>query len=361
MLNYLVRDNLLPLGTVAVIIAIMTLVGWHLGIQVSYSMYSFPMLLLGPSLVIIPWLCLMFWTLWKVRPEQPTAFLAAKIVTDWRGLERALRGIPILLIFPVFFSVFASYKATLGHVVPFYFDPYARYIDQILHGGDAWRLFAWLTAYPLVTFGLNFIYNIWFFAAFAVLTFCTFIVTDTRLRAQFLVAFLLCWFVIGIIVATALSSAGPCYYAHFYGDASFDYINHYLKSVAEHYPIPALEVQKLLLDHYVDARTGLGEGISAAPSMHVSIAALTAIFLARYGRAAAILGWSYCIVILIASVHLGWHYAIDGYLAIVLTAFVWHVSGRLVDAYAISNYSLAGRLLPYPGDGLMAGLPVRRQ
>jgi hypothetical protein len=85
-LSYIVRDNLLPLCIAAAIIAMISLAGWFMGFTVNYSIYSFPMLVLAPSLVIVPLLGLIFWTLWKDRPARPTAYIASKFLTEWRGM-----------------------------------------------------------------------------------------------------------------------------------------------------------------------------------------------------------------------------------------------------------------------------------
>jgi hypothetical protein len=331
MLHYIVHENLTPLTAAAVIISVISLVGKLLGISISYSAYSFEGLFLGPSLLVVPVLLFTLWTLWTERPARPINFVISKFSNDWRGPERIYRGLPILVVFPVFFSVFTSYKASLGHIVPFYFDPYARQFDQLLHGGDAWLLLSKFLHYPWLTAALNFTYNVWYFLMLGTLWFCAFLVDDHRLRSQYLTAFLLCWFLIGVVAATALSSAGPCYYKYFFSDPSFDYISVYLRHAADQYPVSVVATQQYVLDTYINPRPGFGEGISAAPSMHVSMATLLALFLGRFGKTAIVLGWSYCIAILIASVHLGWHYAIDGYLAILLTTLIWIASAEIAN------------------------------
>ena len=96
----------------------------------------------------------------------------------------------------------------------------------------------------------------------------------------------------------------------------------------------------MLLSSYISASPGVGGGISAAPSMHVSVATLNALFLSRYGKAPSILAWGYCLVIFLGSVHLGWHYAVDGYIAFGMTLLIWKGAGWLVAT------PLHDRLLP---------------
>ncbi|WP_119301036.1 phosphatase PAP2 family protein [Dongia deserti] len=105
-------------------------------------------------------------------------------------------------------------------------------------------------------------------------------------------------------------------------------------------------VQDLL---YQQSDTGLGLGISAAPSMHVASTWLIARMLQTYyGRwppspVAAFLG-----VILIGSVHLGWHYALDGYVSIAAAWAPWRFTGRLVGRPATRAVLWPKTLPPMP-------------
>ena len=325
-----ILPNVLPVSIAMFFLVLISVVAGVFGFEVQYKLYSVMMLIIGFSSLFLGLLAACLWTLWVHRPTRPTLFLAKRIRNEWRASERIIRGIPILAVYPIFFGAFTSYKSALGQIVPFYFDPHARRLDYILHGRDAWKLLEPITNYAFLTSAINFIYHLWFLLLYATLFFVAFIVTDLRYRSQFLIAFTLCWFVIGIVFATAFSSVGPCYYKHFYNDGHYQYIADYLQSAQQHYPVPALTAQQFLLENFNARRPGMGNGISAAPSMHVSIAALIALFVSRYGNAAAFVGWSYCALIFVGSVHLGWHYAIDGYLALMLTGLIWKAAERIV-------------------------------
>jgi membrane-associated phospholipid phosphatase len=78
--------------------------------------------------------------------------------------------------------------------------------------------------------------------------------------------------------------------------------------------------------------TGIVNGISAMPSMHVG----TSVLFATLGFASGKrwLGWlltGFASLIMIGSVHLTWHYAIDGYAGAVIAIFGWWLAGRLID------------------------------
>jgi hypothetical protein len=88
-----------------------------------------------------------------------------------------------------------------------------------------------------------------------------------------------------------------------------------------------LLAQKALWSLYLSDTPGIAKGISAMPSLHVAIAALNAIVLYKFSKAAGVFGLLYLAVILVGSVHLGWHYAIDGYLSILAVAVIWWATG----------------------------------
>jgi len=106
----------------------------------------------------------------------------------------------------------------------------------------------------------------------------------------------------------------------------------YLNRANTHWPIMSLEVQKQLIAWYAAGSAELGRGISAMPSMHVSLAFLFFLAARRVHRVMGIVFGLYAAVILIGSVHLAYHYAVDGYLSIVTTALLWAAFRRRVTA-----------------------------
>jgi len=230
---------------------------------------------------------------------------------------------------PIMFSAFTSYKAAIGRIVPFYADPYAAALDRLLHGTDPWRLLQPLIGFPIVTAAINSLYNLWFFVMYVVLATATFVISSQSLRTRYLLAFLLSWAIIGSLLATLLSSVGPCYYWEFYGTDPFADLFAYLDDARRTYPVWARETQAALLEKYQLREADFGAGISALPSIHVAIAVLNALFLWKLHRLAGWAAWLYAAVIFIGSVHLGWHYAVDGYVAALLVLVIWKVSGLL--------------------------------
>jgi hypothetical protein len=187
---------------------------------------------------------------------------------------------------------------------------------------------------PRVTSIINFFYNLWFFVMYGVLLWQAFSLRDLRGRMQFFLTFIGCWSLLGNLAATLLSSVGPCYYGRATGLVDpFQPLMAYLWAANESFPVWSLNIQEMLWETYENGRIGFGSGISAMPSVHVSMAFLFALVGWRTGRILGIGFTVFAVLIVIGSVHLGWHYAIDDYAAIVGTWLIWRAVGWLLDRY----------------------------
>jgi hypothetical protein len=103
----------------------------------------------------------------------------------------------------------------------------------------------------------------------------------------------------------------------------------YLRGADKVMPLAALRVQDQLAAWARSGMPGLGRGISAMPSMHVSIACLLMLVSQRMGRRWAIAGVLFLGSIMLGSVHLADHYAIDAYASLAATPAIWWVSKHL--------------------------------
>jgi hypothetical protein len=89
-----------------------------------------------------------------------------------------------------------------------------------------------------------------------------------------------------------------------------------------------------------------GAGISAMPSLHVTIAMLSFLAVRTYSDS-IVLKWVsglFGLCIFIGSVHLGWHYAWDGLFGIFAVIAIWWATGRFVDW--VEARELGGARLP---------------
>jgi hypothetical protein len=266
--------------------------------------------------------------LW-VRPQH----LTRHILADWREryftADRLLTALPILVFLPVFISVFTSFKTMIPVLHAYDWDPTFAAWDRALHGGVApWELLQPLLGRPWLTSAVNAAYQTWFFVLYGVIFWQAFSLRQARLRMQFFLTFVLSWSLLGTVAATGLASVGPCYYGLVVdGPDTYAPLMDYLRRANESFPVWSLGVQDMLWDRYAAGGFGIGGGISAMPSMHVSAAFLFVLIGRRANRVAALGFAAFALLILVGSVHLGWHYAIDGYASIPATWAIWRAVG----------------------------------
>lgn len=297
----------------------------HSGALVSIGLYNGVFgLLLGTFMI-----ALAIGSVIRVMARRPAGSLYAAIWRDlaetWLSRERLATLLVPLLLAPVFFSTFSSFKSLIPVVAPFSWDePFMR-LDRWLHfGTQPWELLQPLFGAPAMTSALNAVYNAWYFVMFFIFTWQIVSLKRPALRMQFLISFVLYWIVIGTGLAMLFSSVGPCYYGRVTGLADpYVPLMQYLHAAAAEYPVWALPTQEMLWQAYQSKEAALGAGISAMPSMHVAIAVLLALFGWRISRTVGLALTVFAVLIQLGSVHLAWHYAIDGYAAAIAGALIW--------------------------------------
>lgn len=271
-----------------------------------------------------------------VRPEYLTKHILNDLRNNYLSPERIMTGLPILVFMPVFISGVTSCKIMIPVINPYSWDPVFAEWDSVIHGGiQPWLLLQPLLRNPLVTSVFSFLYNSWLFVMCGVLFWQAFSLRDPRLRMQFFLTFICSWALLGNVVATLLSSAGPCYYGRATGLVDpFQPLMDYLRAANETFPVWSLRVQEMLWEMCKKGGIGFGNGISAMPSLHVSMSFLFALVGWRTHRALGIGFTVFAVFIMIGSVHLGWHYAIDGYAAIIGTWLIWFAVGWLLSRHS---------------------------
>ncbi len=256
------------------------------------------------------------------------SLLKDEFLPEYLSLRGLGRFFTIWAILPVFVFTYSSFKHTIPQITPFHWDVSLMQIDQTLHlGYHPWEILQKVLGVPQITRVLNVCYNLWHL----LLIFSLFWMAWSRrrqLRMQFFVSLALCWIILGSLLAMFFSSAGPCYFSEVTKESNpFLPLFSYLHSIPD---LSAVEVQGLLWKSYAQGHFLPLGGISAMPSMHVSVAVLIALMGWRVHR---LLGFAlslFAALILIGSVHLGWHYAIDGYFSILVTVLIWKITGKLL-------------------------------
>jgi len=258
----------------------------------------------------------------------------------WKWLGSALFSRLKLLSFGVVFvafstmmPVFVAFKSSIPLFQPFSWDVAFMAWDRWLHFGyHPHELLQPVLGMPGATKLIDTVYFSWIHVMwFTVVWQAWHGSRATAVRSQFLLSFALCWIVLGSLLATLLSSAGPIYFGDVAGMPDpYGPLMEYLRTTNETHPLRVLRVRDLLWAAYVSPGDSIVAGISAMPSLHIAIAVLMAFLGFSINRW---LGWAYtafAIAIFIGSIHLAWHYAIDGYFSAVAVAAIWWVSGRIV-------------------------------
>lgn len=301
--------------------------------EIAHAVYVQSLLLVW--LVLIGAVLLFLQLAWK-RVDRPAKVMRRVLRAN---RQRFAEGAVFLVLLAVMMQTYMVLKVSIPQIVPFYADPMLADLDAMLFGQDPWRIthallgpgatrfldVFYITPCVIVTVGMT----LW--ACFS---------KDRAFSRRSVLAIAMCWLVIGVWAALALSSAGPVYMQHFYGDARFAELTRTLPP-----DISAVATQAYLLENF--GTPGFGKGISAMPSMHNALYLLLIwMVYHRFGN-----GWPlWCAIafeatVFVASVHLGWHYALDGVVAAVLVVPVWWFAGR------IERFALPRLRAPAPPPG----------
>jgi hypothetical protein len=235
----------------------------------------------------------------------------------------------VFLLFEAFIEVFVGFKRAIPQFQPFAWDPAYRQLDRFLHlGHDPWEILQPLFGYPFVTDALDFLYYLWFpIMAFVLL--CVAWAPNREFRGQFLLTFFSLWIVLGTVMATAFSSAGPVYYGRVTGlKDPYLPLMEYLYRVDSAHALTSLDIQARLWSGYSSGAMHLMAGISAMPSLHVAFPVLYTLAAWKLDRRLGIFFGAYALLIFLGSVHLGWHYAVDGYVTFLIVPMVWWLWGK---------------------------------
>jgi len=233
-------------------------------------------------------------------------------------------------------SAFLVVKVSIPKVLPFSYDTAFEELDRWLHFGyQPWELLQPLLGQEWITLSLHRLYYFWFPVIYVTFFWQVGTRLDNVLRMQFIFSFVACWAIIGGVMATALSSAGPIYYDLVIAGSPDTYKAgmDYLQQINKEHGLYMFMIKDYLWEYYVNpVDTGPIKGISAMPSMHVSIAFLLALFGWKKGSYYRIGYGIFAVLIFLGSIHLLWHYAVDGYVSIIATALIWMICGKFARA-----------------------------
>lgn len=256
---------------------------------------------------------------------------------------RAQWMVTTALITSLTIPVYGMFKQFTLKARGFPFDPLLASVDRMLFFGyDPWQVMHGLFGSAWFTLFLDRAYGIWL----PILMFCPVLwaalIHDPLIRARLIGCWLGVWVFVGGVAAWLLASAGPMFYPHMIGpEPSFQALHDEIIRLGEEVRAQGSLLatpmgHNLLMKVYFSGSYLPGFGISAMPSVHVSMATLFAIggfCLRRW------IGWAfvaYAILIWIGSIYLGWHYASDGIVGAGLTYALWKASAKLAAVLAPS-------------------------
>ena len=307
-----------------------------LGLPVDLDMvliFSGPVLLLFLLLLIVGLGCELRRLAQAGYKGSALAALWFKMRDDYLAPQRVSNAVHAFLFMSLYMVGYTFIKRAIPLAVPFAWDETFMAWDKAIHFGK--HPYEWLAPalnFPAVTFALNVNYNLWFFVMFTCWFWQGFAATDSALRSRFLLGFTLTWFVGTCVLGTLLSSVGPCFYGRLLtGPDPYAPLMSWLANADQVHPIWSLTIMDALWKNY-ETGTGVINGISAMPSMHVGAAFLFAMLgFASGNRWAALMLSAFAALIFLGSIHLGWHYAIDGYLGVAVAVVCWWGAGKIVN------------------------------
>ena len=262
------------------------------------------------------------------QPAAPITGLV--LILRKANLPRIAAGIILYTSVTMFYGAFPSAKNLLPDIVVFDWDVLLADIDQWLHGGHApWEiLHALFNGY---TRAIDVFYGpVWGVMMLLMVMWVAVFEADRLERKRFFWVFIGCWFVLGNLFAVSIFSGGPIFYDRIVGDTGrFRNLLHNLAAYQDP-PLGVQVYQAYLWSIHERRQVGFGVGISAFPSMHLSMATLIGLWLSGLHRGLIPLAILFVLFTLLGSVHLAWHYAVDGYASIAFTLVAWWALGTVM-------------------------------
>jgi hypothetical protein len=313
---------LLPSLLAAAANALAAAISLKTGVEGSRLFYSYVSTWSAVSLIaILIWVFVEIARLALVRADRP-------LQQVWGCAGRPVQSIALpALIFPSFLGGYTWAKCSIPLVVGYRWERTWSDVDRLLLGSDAWQIthsifspssaLAW-TYFYAVGWGFVLVSSGALIAVFA----------SRRFAATFFTSMMLSWLIGGVLIAYAISAAGPVF-AHLVDPevgVRFAPLREHLVTLLGNENF-VLRSQRYLAAG-MNAKTALqGHGVSAMPSMHIATA--TVLVLAAWRTRWLLLAASFLLLTFIGSVHLGYHYAVDAPVAALIAWLCWRAASRL--------------------------------
>jgi hypothetical protein len=246
--------------------------------------------------------------MWSRREDRPLRAMTGYMRAN---PAKVLAVVALMAVAGLNLIAFMWLKPLLNYLVPFTADPLLADFDHALFlGHDPWTLFGWLKSPWTGT-----IYHPFWFVLMIIALYASVAAPESPERSAVVLSYFVLWTVVGPLIHVLLPAAGPIFYERMgYGSRFAD-----LTPGAE-----TTAVADYLWSIYASKSFGAGSGISAMPSMHVTMSTWTAIGIANLlprWRIAGFAGW---VVIFLLSIALGGHYAADGIVGVVAALLCYY-------------------------------------
>jgi len=256
--------------------------------------------------------------------------------TEARALidkQQIASGLLVLFLLSPMIFYFSQIKSLIPYLNPQDWDTTFARLDTWIAGGrhpyeylDALLNWPWL--YRLLS---HFYHDLWVVVCFGVIAHVAFATRESFEKSRFLLSYFLCWILIGSVFAIAFNSGGPIFFHDYTSLGTYDPLVAQLRRLAGSDETGAYGLAQMLAGFRSPiVAPPPGMGISAMPSMHVSMAFLVFLHFRKKTRFARVLVTLFAGMIFVLSVALGWHYVVDGLAAILLTTGIWWLAGWMV-------------------------------
>ena len=246
----------------------------------------------------------------------------------WRRRMEPLRlALLPALIFPIFLGAYTWAKVSIPFMVGYGWERTWADADQLVFGQDAWRwahaimpagLAPYLTFYYAVVWGFALVFSGTLISSFA----------SRRFAATYFTALMLSWLIGGIVMAYAISAAGPIF-AHLADPAL---ATRFAPLQAELLRLLGPDDLVMQTQRYLAAGMNMkialkGGGVSAMPSMHM--ATCTILIIAAWRTRWLWLALLFWLLTFFGSLYLGYHYAVDAPAAVAIAVPCWMLARRI--------------------------------
>ena len=280
---------------------------------------------------------LAWWAIaWKAEVA-PAPLLATYVVLAFAGLlfaltvRKLLRNSSELASWPstvggtvliaVGASIFLPLKHAIPSEVPFWMDAPIAQAERALFTADPWLLIDKFLGWAVVP--MDRLYGLWL-PVQSIVLFSVILQPASLAKSRALIAYSLAWFLLGVVAAVMLSSAGPIFYDRLLGGSQFAPLNEMLRARGAWV---VLAESDAMWESLASGRPGIVSGISAAPSIHVAISLWMVLTARIMARKLVPFAATYFACIWLGSVQLGWHYVSDGLIGATGMLAIWALAG----------------------------------